>query len=72
MNLRPLGPCLCPDFKPNVALLNAPFALGYARNTDTYRGYEGKVFKFCPWCGAELQELVVVGSPDNSTAPHQE
>ena len=55
-----LGPCLCPDFKENVELLNAPFALEIARNPLTHRGYTGKQFKFCPWCGSELQPLVIV------------
>lgn len=65
-----LGPCLCPDFEPNVELLNAPFALGYARNPDTYHGYTGKEFKFCPWCGEALAALVIVGSPETVGEEH--
>lgn len=69
-----LGPCLCPDFKSNVAILNAPFTLGYVCNPDS-AGYRGKPFKFCPWCGKELQPLVVIsgwdanGSPVEAIAP---
>lgn len=55
-----LGPCLCPDFKENVPILNAPFTLAAARNPETYRGYTGKQFKFCPWCGETLKLLVIV------------
>lgn len=60
-----LGPCLCTDFKENIAILNAPFALATARNPETYRGYTGKPFQFCPWCGALLLPFVIEPTPES-------
>lgn len=54
----PLGPCLCPDWAPNVKLVNEPFAFLTARNPDTYHGYRGKGFTHCPWCGSALRLFV--------------
>lgn len=46
--------CKCPDWTSNIAKLEARDRLLYARNPDVYRGYEGALFKFCPWCGTRL------------------
>jgi len=48
--------CSCPDWKPNMEKLNAPNLFLHARNSETYKGYEGKIFIYCPWCGKELKE----------------
>jgi hypothetical protein len=48
--------CSCNDWAVNVPILNAPNGLLFARNPTTYKGYTGKRFVFCPWCGLELTE----------------
>lgn len=53
--------CNCADWSPNLQKINAPFALLTARNPDTYHGYNGKQFAFCPWCGSKLIEIEIVG-----------
>lgn len=47
--------CKCADWKPNMELVNEPLLFCAARNPGQWN-YEGKVFKYCPWCGSELQE----------------
>lgn len=48
--------CTCADYEPNVEKINAPMALQHARNPLTYKGYDGKIWQFCPWCGSKLIE----------------
>jgi len=43
--------CSCKDWQENIDFLNAGFVMCLVHGSS---GYEGKVFKFCPWCGAEL------------------
>ena len=48
--------CECPDWKPNIDIVNglmcSPWNL-----THGSKGYTGKTFKYCPWCGGELKEV---------------
>lgn len=48
--------CHCADWAPNIALVNAPGALAFARNPGTYPGYTGVQFRYCPWCGSALEQ----------------
>jgi hypothetical protein len=47
--------CACVDWLPNIAKVNAPIITAVARNPLTAPHYDGLVFKFCPWCGKELE-----------------
>ncbi len=47
----------CEDWKANIKELNAPNQLLFARNPETFLGYQGKTFKFCPWCGEGLHQV---------------
>lgn len=46
--------CSCPAWRANIDKVNAPFVLQAARNPQTYRGYDGEPFHYCPWCGTGL------------------
>lgn len=48
--------CLCEDWEKNIDKINAPFTFMIARQPLNYKGYDGKVFSFCPWCGSKLLE----------------
>lgn len=54
----------CESWKENISKLDAPFHFLAARNHSAYRGYDGKPFKYCPWCSSLLQ-----GSPEVAYAP---
>ena len=45
--------CNCKDWKENIDLMNAGFALSTIHGMG---GYEGKPISFCPWCGDTLEE----------------
>lgn len=45
----------CDDWKENIEQVGQPFKLLAARNPGTYKGYDGKPFKYCPWCSSLLQ-----------------
>lgn len=47
-----MAKCICPDFRENIDKINGPFVLQRARGGV---GYQGKRFKYCPWCGSELE-----------------
>ena len=47
--------CNCQDWKENIDELNGPLLLQHARNPQLDNDYKGKVFIYCPWCGAILQ-----------------
>lgn len=53
--------CVCEDYEPNLALLQAPMMAEAARTGG--KGYFGKLFRFCPWCGAELAIRWKDGAP---------
>ena len=44
--------CLCSDWRENIDKVEGPI-ITQALRTATL-GYDGKPFKRCPWCGAEL------------------
>lgn len=46
--------CEWKDWSENIDKVNEPLLLLYARNLMTTKGYTGKQFVFCPWCGKEL------------------
>lgn len=45
--------CSCPDWAPNIKKVDGPIALQAVRSGGAYQ-YDGKPFKFCPWCGRGL------------------
>jgi hypothetical protein len=59
----------CEDWKPNSEKVDAPMVLLHARNPSTYKGYDGKPFKFCPWCGQPLYEVAT--SPSQTSVSHE-
>jgi len=46
--------CKCEDWAENMPKVNAPIMLQALRGGTT--GYDGKPFKYCPWCGKLLRE----------------
>lgn len=61
--MRQYKHCNCADYDKNVAHVNSATQLLYAGNPETYKGYQGKAFEFCPWCGTKLIELEIVDRP---------
>lgn len=47
----------CEEWAENYPKVNAPFAILSARNPLTYKGYDGKKFKYCPWCAKPLTDI---------------
>lgn len=46
--------CQCADWVENIAKVNAPNQLLFARSPNSYKGYDGVPFRHCPWCGMML------------------
>ena len=46
--------CNCQDWKENINKVNAGFGLSAIHGLG---GYQGKVFKYCPWCGKKLMGI---------------
>lgn len=46
--------CNCPDWKPNIEIINGPFILQQIRQPGSVRPC--KPFIFCPWCSNRLAE----------------
>lgn len=44
--------CGCADWKPQMEKINGPIVLQSLRAGRDL--YDGKAFKFCPWCGVRL------------------
>jgi hypothetical protein len=51
--------CECEDWKENIPKVNGHVFLAVARNPNTEKGYTGKQFIYCPWCGKKLEEINV-------------
>jgi len=47
--------CDCEDWIPECEKINAPIQLQSARSGFRWQ-YDGKPFKFCPWCGKKLKD----------------
>lgn len=54
--------CECKEWNENIAKINDPIVLQSIRSGFKYQ-YDGKKFKFCPWCGHLLMEEVVRSFP---------
>lgn len=54
MKVNPKVLCACKEFKEGVAEINR-FII-FASTHDFIESYTGKSFKFCPWCGNEVQD----------------
>lgn len=54
--------CQCPDWAPQINIVNGPIMLQSVRSGGAYK-YPGKQFVFCPWCGNRLTELAIMGEP---------
>jgi hypothetical protein len=50
--------CTCRDWQENIDYLNAMLLLKW---THGGKGYEGKPFVYCPWCGTRI---ATAGQPD--------
>ena len=46
--------CQCKEWQENIDKVNAPNRFLFARNPNTYKGYDGVPFKYCPWCAMML------------------
>lgn len=46
--------CPCPDWEPGIRKIDGPIALQAVRTGGAYQ-YDGKPFRFCPWCGQRLK-----------------
>ena len=44
--------CTCKDWLKNIDKLNAPWMLSLVHGCI---GYDGRIFKYCPWCGKKLK-----------------
>ena len=51
--IRRIVDCDCKDFEENMIELNKPWGL-WASHGES-KGYEGKPFIYCPWCGEKLK-----------------
>lgn len=49
--------CDCTEWSENIRKLDAPFTYLHARNPQTYKGYDGAAFRFCPWCAKPLTDV---------------
>jgi hypothetical protein len=47
-------PCMCLDWQENIGFLNSMLLLKWNHGG---KGYEGKPFVYCPWCGQPLQVI---------------
>jgi len=48
--------CSCHDWKDNIDKVNGPIELQAIRLGT--KGYDGVVFRFCPWCGQPLSDNI--------------
>ena len=48
--------CKCEDWQPNVDIINGYISFGTIHYGFNPKGYDGKPFKYCPWCGKQLEE----------------
>jgi len=46
--------CQCAEWLANIEKVNEPVRFLFARNPNTYKGYDGVPFRYCPWCGMAL------------------
>jgi hypothetical protein len=46
----------CTDWREQIAKVNGPIEMQAIRSGFRHQ-YDGKPFKFCPWCGQELHEV---------------
>jgi len=44
--------CNCDDFKKNIKILNSCIENSMIHDL----GYDGRFFKYCPWCGSKLYD----------------
>lgn len=50
--------CACEDWEPNVKIINGYIDMQACHSWGNHKGYEGKPFTYCPWCGSELKDDV--------------
>ena len=55
--------CTCDDWKDCAHQIFAAQELAWLNGWE----YEGKVFKFCPWCGKELFKALTQNSDNRET-----
>jgi len=50
--------CTCEDWEPNIKIINGYIDMAANRVCGDKRGYTGKYFTHCPWCGKMLEEEI--------------
>ena len=50
-----MSDCLCAEWAENLPKINSPIMLQSIRSGGDYQ-YDGLAFRFCPWCGCELED----------------
>ena len=48
----------CEDWASGVAAIDGPIILQTHRSGGAYQ-FQGKAFRFCPWCGTDRLRLIV-------------
>lgn len=48
--------CKCKDWAPNIEILDGFIVMQMNMAWGNKKGYEGKPFVYCPWCGDTLIE----------------
>ena len=43
--------CDCSDWKPNIKIINSMILIQTNMSWGNKKGFIGKRFKYCPWCG---------------------
>ena len=63
--------CLCDDWETQIQKLNGPIVLASIRAGRDL--FDGKPFKFCPWCGMQLmlETENAARTQDNPTDGHE-
>ncbi len=57
--------CTCEDWEPNIKIINGYIDMAANRVYGNPKGYEGKIFTHCPWCGKILKdELARIAKTD--------
>jgi len=46
--------CTCKEWEPNIKIINGMIGMQSVMAWGNKKGYTGKPFQFCPWCGRKL------------------
>lgn len=51
-----MSKCNCPEWKPNIEIINGYIITQSHMAWGNKAGYTGKPFSHCPWCGKKLKD----------------